>query len=160
MTQLLGRVRAPGPDLVAATPDEQVFLRGIQGILGEVRAAEGDNRPMLLGMSGEKVELPESVFLLLCQIVPHLMAGHAVSLVSVHQELTTQEAADLLNVSRPFLIGLLERGEIPYIHVGKHRRIRFGDLLAYKERRDAARRQHLDRLTRLSQEYGLDRYGD
>jgi excisionase family DNA binding protein len=97
---------------------------------------------------------------LLDQVVRELLQGHAVGVVPLHKELTTQEAADLLGVSRPFLIGLLERGEVPYVTTGKHRRIRFSDLMEYKRRRDATRRQALDRLTELSQEYGLDRYRD
>jgi excisionase family DNA binding protein len=81
-------------------------------------------------------------------------------MVPIQKELTTQAAADLVNVSRPFLIGLLEQGEIPYVTTGKHRRIRFSDVIAYKTRRDATRRQALDRLSELGREYGLDRYQD
>lgn len=77
------------------------------------------------------------------------------SLVPLEQELTTQEAADLLNVSRPFLIKLLEQGEIPYIKVGSHRRIRFEDLIAYKQQRDLKRRQSLKELIHFSQDEGF-----
>ena len=73
----------------------------------------------------------------------------------VHMELTTQEAADLLNVSRQYLVRLLEDGAMPFTKTGTHRRIRFGDLMAYKRARDATRRQGLKRLTRLSEELGL-----
>lgn len=77
------------------------------------------------------------------------------SLVPLEQELTTQEAADLLNVSRPFLLKLLEQGEIPYIKVGSHRRIRFEDLMAYKQQRYLKRRQSLKELTHFSQDEGF-----
>ena len=77
------------------------------------------------------------------------------SLVPLKQELTTQEAANLLNVSRPFLIKLLEQGEIPYIKVGSHRRIRFEDLMAYRQQRDLKRRQSLKELTQFSQHEGF-----
>ena len=70
-------------------------------------------------------------------------------------ELTTQEAADLLNVSRPFLIGLLEDGQLPHHKVGTHRRVRFADLMTYKRRRDAESEEALRELTALSQEMKL-----
>lgn len=69
--------------------------------------------------------------------------------------LTTQEAADILNVSRPYVVKLLEQGDIPYVKAGAHRRIRFDDLMAYKARRDATRRSALSRLTRMSEDLGL-----
>lgn len=100
------------------------------------------------------IELPESVARLLEQAVHLLARGEAVSIVPVHKELTTQEAADLLNVSRQYLVRLLERGEIPYHRVGTHRRIRFGDVMAYKRARDRRRREGLARLTALSQDLG------
>ncbi|HEX5503538.1 MAG TPA: excisionase family DNA-binding protein, partial [Thermomicrobiales bacterium] len=75
--------------------------------------------------------------------------------VPVYRELTTQQAADLLNVSRQYLIRLLERGDLPFTRTGTHRRIRLDDVLRYKDARSARRREGLRRLTRLSEELGL-----
>jgi excisionase family DNA binding protein len=92
---------------------------------------------------------------LLARILAHMAAGQAVSVVPAHAELTTQQAADLLNVSRPFLIGLLDAEEIEYRRVGKHRRMRAESLMDYKRKDDQRRRDVADELTGLSQEMGL-----
>jgi excisionase family DNA binding protein len=97
------------------------------------------------------VELPTSALRLLVDILAELAAGNAVKVVPVHAELTTQEAADLLNVSRPHLIKLLESGELSYHKTGKHRRVRFVDLMDYKDRRDAASEQAMTLLAEQAQ---------
>lgn len=109
----------------------------------------------LVGPEGQEIDLPESLHALVREVVRVLTRGEAVSIVPISKELTTQEAADLLNVSRQYLVRLLEKGEIPYHKVGTHRRIAFGDLIEYKRRRDGERRRGLDELTRMSQEMGL-----
>lgn len=103
-----------------------------------------------------QLSLPRSVVEAVAAILAHMAAGRAVSVVPHSAELTTQQAADLLNVSRPFLIGLLEAGEIEHHRVGSHRRIPAASLLDYKRRDDARRRGIADELTALSQELGLD----
>jgi excisionase family DNA binding protein len=97
------------------------------------------------------VELPTSALRLLIDILAELAVGNAVKVVPVHAELTTQEAADLLNVSRPHLIKLLESGELSYHKTGKHRRVRFADLMEYKNRRDAASEQAMTLLAEQAQ---------
>jgi excisionase family DNA binding protein len=140
-------------DPVAARDEEHSQLAKIEGLYE--RFDEGQpGMVRLVGPNDQQIDLPESVVRLLRQIVHVLAQGEAVSIVPVHKELTTQQAADLLNVSRQYLVTLLERGELPFHKTGTHRRIKFGDLMDYKRRRDEARKVNLDKLTRLGQELG------
>ncbi len=140
---------------IAAAEHEQLAITEAEKLFARLVSDSQARRPRLVGPAGEKVELPESVFHLLRQVIHHLARGDSVALVPRGRELTTQQAADLLNVSRPYLIQLLEQGEIPFTKTGTHRRIRFEDLMAYKVNRDRLRRQGLARLTQMSQELGL-----
>lgn len=103
----------------------------------------------------ETLTLPASVVQLLKQALGKMAQGHAVTLMSLEAELSTHEAADLLKVSRPFLIKLLEQGEIPYRMVGSHRRIELKDVLAYKEVSDSERRKALKALLKEAQELDM-----
>lgn len=107
----------------------------------------------LRGNNGEADDLilPGHVLQILLDVLAEMAKGNAISLLPMNQEISTQEAATLLNVSRPFLVGLLEKNEIPFRKVGAHRRVYLKDLLAYKERVDQRRSQALDDLTALSQ---------
>lgn len=102
-----------------------------------------------------RVELPTMALRLLADILSELATGNAVKVVPVHAELTTQEAADMLNVSRPHLVKLLDEGHIPHHKTGKHRRICFADLMAYKEQREKERHKALEELVDLGQEMGI-----
>ena len=102
-----------------------------------------------------QVELPTSALRLLVDILSELAEGNAVKVMPIHAELTTQEAADLLNVSRPHLVKLLEANALPYHKTGKHRRVRFADLMRFKAERDQASERAMEELARQSQELGM-----
>ena len=112
------------------------------------------------GANGEAddIILPGHVLQILLDVLSEMSKGNAISLIPHHQEISTQEAAKLLNVSRPFLVGLLENGEIPFRKVGAHRRVKLTDVLEYKDQSDAKRLQALNYLTALSQEEGMGYY--
>jgi len=110
----------------------------------------------LLGAGGDAVELPRSVREVLVRVVRELAQGNAVTVLAVHAELTTQEAADLLTVSRPYLIGLIDQGALPCTRTaGNHRRLRLADVLVYKRARDAERRAALDEMSAEAERLGL-----
>ena len=101
------------------------------------------------------ISIPVTAFRLLNSILTEMAKGNAVTLIPVHAELTTQQAADILNVSRPFLIEQLKKGVIPYRKVGTHRRVMFKDLMEYKQTTDHNRLKALEELSVIDQELGL-----
>ena len=100
----------------------------------------------------ETIELPAGAVKLLQAILEDMASGRAVTIVPQNAELTTQQAADFLNVSRPFLVQLLEQKKLPFRLVGSHRRVRFEDVLRFKENIDTERRKVLDQLAAEGQE--------
>lgn len=105
-----------------------------------------EDRPCLKGREGFELPLPDPIFHLLLDTVQQMKKGRTVVLLPKDETCTTQAAADLLGVSRPFLIRLLEEGKIPFHHAGTHRKIKFSDLRIYMQERDRERRTTLDRL--------------
>ena len=108
----------------------------------------------LVGSDGRQLAIPQPVHDLLLVILNNLQAGKAISIVPEHRQLTTQRAANILGVSRVFLVGILESGEIPFHMVGSHRRIYLRDLLDYQRRRDAARHAAIDNMAKAEMEAG------
>jgi excisionase family DNA binding protein len=98
--------------------------------------------------------VPEAVFYILERVTEVMAKGDSVTIVPVRKELTTQQAADLLNVSRQYLVRLLEEGRIPHRKTGTHRRLKIEDVLAFKEERHRSRRSALRKLSRMTEEFG------
>lgn len=120
-----------------------------------IRSRQASVRLVVDDEDGEQLVVPRGAVELLARILAHMAAGKGVSVVPAHAELTTQQAAAMLNVSRPHLVGLLNAGEIEYRMVGTHRRVKVESLLNYLRRDDQRRRTAADELARLSEELGL-----
>ncbi|MEJ7638784.1 MAG: helix-turn-helix domain-containing protein [Singulisphaera sp.] len=136
--------------------------------LGQVLAdflvpSEGDGAACIVELivhipgrpESQPLEIPAAVLRLLGSILSEMARGNAVTLTPIHAELTTKQAADLLNVSRPYLCKLLDGNEIPHRKVGRHRRVKFVDLMDYKKRTDEARSQTLEELVSQAQELDM-----
>lgn len=140
---------------VAAPYDQREGLDALMELLKHVPTERADTGMYrLVSPTGDETELPESVFLLLERVVEVLGRGDALTVVPVGKELTTQQAANILNVSRQYLVRLLNDGRIPYSKTGTHRRVRIEDVLAYKRQRDRERMASLDDLSQRSQDLG------
>lgn len=131
----------------------QVALRALGKLRPKKASRTIEVRPG--GSSDVTVALPLEAFQLLLEVLGQMANGNAVTIVPVHAELTTQQAAEMLNVSRPFLIALLEEGKIPFRKVGTHRRVLAKDLLAYGEQDKSARREALRALTEEAESLDL-----
>lgn len=125
--------------VLAAKPKKAVRVR--------IEAAENE--------AEEAISIPVTACRLLNGILTEMAKGNAVTLVPIHSELTTRQAADILNVSRPFLIEQLEKGAIPYRKVGTHRRIMLKDLMEFKKTMDYNRLKAVEDLSAIDQELGL-----
>ncbi|SRR5579883_660865 len=141
---------------VSAPREQRAQVEALFRALGTIAHARRRRAPKckLVGPSGETIVLPESVFYALERVAEVLARGDSITIVPVGKLVTTQQAADLLNVSRQYLVRLLDEKRIPFSKTGKHRRLRIEDVLAFKETRDRDRRAGLRELSQTTQEFG------
>jgi excisionase family DNA binding protein len=142
-------------DPAVPSPEEALLAQKVSRAI-EQRAQDA----LRLQLSGAHdvltLELPPVATDLLMEILKQMAEGNAVSLVPIQPEVTTQQAADLLNVSRPYLVGLIEKGKLPARMVGNQRRLPLAEVLAYRRENQAQRREALKEMVALSQELGLE----
>lgn len=141
---------------VTAPPEQHAALVELSETLRQLLVAPDHKLPRLdlVGARDRRISLPESALRALQRSVEMLSKGYAVNIFPVRETLTTQKAADILNVSRQYLVRLLDEGKIPCTKVGRNRRIQSDDLLAFKEKRDKRRKSLLAEISRLGQEMG------
>lgn len=145
--------------LVPEESDSEMARDALRAIQDALRAGRdlGPHEPVRLTVadSAAEVVVPKAVLELLSRVLANLANGEGVTLVPAHAELTTQQAADLLNVSRPFLVSLVDSGQIDHRVVGTHRRVKAESLMAYMRKDDDARTAAADELTAMTRELGL-----
>jgi excisionase family DNA binding protein len=147
------------PTLAPVLPSEEeaTLAKETSRVLAShMRAGAADPLQFRIGPAPEEtVRVPTSAVRMLVRILEEMAKGNAVTLIPIHAELTTQEAADMLNISRPSLIQLLDEGKIDYRRVGTHRRVRFESLMKLKRQADADRKAALAELAAYDQELGI-----
>ena len=150
-------VLGPNEPVTPSAADVELARESGRRLAAQLSTANGTMELSITdsGCMGDAVAIPTSAIRLLVTILTEMASGNAVRLIPHQAELTTQEAAELLNVSRPYLIRLLNENRIPFHRVGTHRRVLFKDVMAYKNEHRRARKRTLDRLSALDQELGL-----
>lgn len=152
-------IRTSSTHFELVTPSEtDVLLAGKTGKRLAALLKSHGTGPIKLtekGESGETLEIPASAMRLLVELLTEMAQGHAVTLMPVQEEISTQQAADMLNISRPFLVQILEKGEIPFRKVGTRRRIKLEDVIQYKRTLYTKRLEALNELTDYDQTLGL-----
>lgn len=126
------------------TPGDRELLEKVQEVVN------GQEPPMLLGPEGGHIQMPTALFHILTQATRALLSGQSVQILSNGEEFTTQAAANALGCSRPYLVKLLDSGEIPFHYVGTHRRVTLENLAKYRRKRDRERKEALAKLTQLA----------
>ena len=141
--------------MLEAPNEEEAALAAESSRLLAALIGEGERARLRLLDGEQEITVPVSANRLLVDILNQMAKGNAISLVPIHAELTTQQAADVLNVSRPYLVKLLDEGEIPFHKVGVRRKIYFRDLMEYRTKREQESMDALDALTRQGQELDM-----
>jgi excisionase family DNA binding protein len=137
--------------------DQQLAERSLSLIKQVLKSRKKSAKSIEISVTGDeaRIKIPGRALEHLQEILQSMADGKTVTLIDNEEELTTQEAADILNISRPYLVKLLESGEIPFTKVGKHRRVRFEDLKAYKKKRQRKRQRHLKELAKQAQKLDM-----
>lgn len=139
-------------DRTVLPPEQPERLLELLSALDE----EGEsNAPALVGRGGTRVEMPDELYEVLRDVLDALVHGMAITVAPTHTTLSTSQAAKLLGVSRPTLVSLLEQGAVSYEQPARHRKVKLGDLLAYRERTRRSRAAGLDQMVGEAEEVGL-----
>jgi excisionase family DNA binding protein len=145
---LMEPVRPSDEDVLLARASSSKLSR-FKGDTGAVTVTVAQDR------NAEEVTIPAIAFRMLGAILDELAQGHSIALNAIDRLISTQRAADVLNVSRPYLVKLLESGQIPFTKVGTHRRVRLADVLEYKARMDTRADKAYGELVAQAQELGM-----
>lgn len=137
--------------------DQKIARDNLEALERLTQKHKSKSKPIEIEITGEKthIKIPPNALGFLNTIFEHMAKGKAISIIPYDTEISTQQAAEMLNVSRPHVVKLLEKGEIPFKKVGTHRRIKLKDLQRYKERSEKEREKHLAELVKQAQELNM-----
>lgn len=138
--------------------EQQIAAKSLERlalISNDIAASREKGIEILIQETGALITIPKQALQLLFAVIQNMAEGQPVSIVPSNTELSTQQAADMLNVSRPHLVKLLEKGDIPFRKVGSHRRVLLKDLVAYEQRLAEERERQLDFLSKQAQDLNL-----
>ena len=135
--------------------EQKVAMESYDALATVIEQLKTDNPEVEIEETNEKIKIPISALKILGDVVKAMSQGKPISIVPIATEVTTQSAAEILGCSRPHLVKLLESGEIAFTKVGKHRRIRFEDVIAYKKKMKAAQKQHIIDIMQSDEELEL-----
>ena len=147
---------ASSPSHTAPASDRYPLPGGQSDVLTFLAAHQTGSLFRLVADSGESVDLPDEMVSVIGDVAREMSRGYEVAVVPRERAVTTQDAAEILGVSRPYLVKLLESGQMPFHRAGTHRRVLLQDVLDYKEQRDRNRRESLRALTEESQSMGME----
>jgi excisionase family DNA binding protein len=143
-------------DIRKPTKEEQrTALESYDALVSSIDQLRSEFPEIEIEETEEKIRIPVSALKLLARILKEISQGNPISIVPIATEITTQAAAELLGCSRPHVVKLLEEGKIPFTKVGKHRRIRYEDLAAYKKEMKSIQRRRIQELMELDEDSGL-----
>jgi excisionase family DNA binding protein len=135
--------------------EQKVARDSYPAVLSVLSHINGEETEIEIEESKERIKIPSRALELLSDILKAMSEGVPISIVPIATEVTTQKAAEILGCSRPYLIKLLEEGQIPFVKVGKHRRIKFEDVVSYKQRMKKDQKQSLIDIMTFDEEKGL-----
>ncbi len=141
--------------LMPSKEEQRIAKESYSSLADELRKSTSDDLEIEVTETNELIRIPKKALELLEDILKAMSEGIPISLIPVDTELSTQKAAELLGCSRPFLIKLLEKGEIPFTKIGRHRRIKAEDVLAYKKAQKEKQKQYLIKIMQQDEELGL-----
>jgi excisionase family DNA binding protein len=135
--------------------DQKIATESYGALISRIEQLQTEQPEIEIEEIGEKIKIPLSALKLLSDVLKAMSQGKLISIVPLATEVTSQKAAEMLGCSRPYLVKLLEEGKIAFTKVGKHRRIRFDDVMKYKKQMKAVQKQHIIDIMSMDEETGM-----
>ena len=143
-------------DIIKPSKDEQrAAMESYDALASTLKQLRSENPEIEIEETEEKIRIPISALRLLADILKELSNGNPISLVPIATEMTTQAAAEFIGCSRPHIVKLVEKGEIPFTKIGKHRRIKFEDVARYRKAMKTQQKDAINKLMEMDEESGL-----